>query len=458
MVVYVGIDDTDSAKGMCTTYLLTEVIRELEFPVLFGYPRLVRLNPNVPWKTRGNGALALALGGDAGAAFRIGEIEGREVLASFRSSAQAPAPDMVMENVSSVIGRLAALSDENTNPGVAVSQCRPSQELYWSAVRDIVPPADATRALSEAGGISRQWKNGRGLIGATAAIAWVPVDRTYEVIAYRKPWKWGTGRCIDSASVARLSQHFPSTFSNYDTINRHVCIAPSSPCPVLFGIRGDDPAVLEGAMRSVDAEDHGRWLLFETNQGTDDHIEDQTERLALFHSYMLMGTVARDPWTVRGGHVFFSLKTPSGETTCAAFEETKELRRPVKSLLPGDTVAVWGSLKPGVEGESLNIEKIEVISLVARRLKEANPLCPVCRKRMKSAGKDSGYRCRICHTRRAEAEYRIAQRFITPGLYSVATSSRRHLSKPPERMRMASLTMARPSGEAVGGAPTITVR
>ena len=45
-----GIDDTDSPTGMCTTYIGAVLARRLArsgMPV--GQARLVRLNPNVPW-------------------------------------------------------------------------------------------------------------------------------------------------------------------------------------------------------------------------------------------------------------------------------------------------------------------------------------------------------------------------------------------------------------------------
>ncbi len=59
--MHIGLDDTDSTKGGCTTYLAAVLIEKLEkFKVQFiDYPALIRLNPNVPWKTRGNGALCL---------------------------------------------------------------------------------------------------------------------------------------------------------------------------------------------------------------------------------------------------------------------------------------------------------------------------------------------------------------------------------------------------------------
>src|SRR4030065_1762194 len=61
-----AFDDTDSPDGMCTTYLATLVIEALADYDLIGLPRLVRLNPNIPWKTRGNAAICLSLGRASG--------------------------------------------------------------------------------------------------------------------------------------------------------------------------------------------------------------------------------------------------------------------------------------------------------------------------------------------------------------------------------------------------------
>jgi len=52
--MFVAFDDTDSLESMCTTFLATEMIKALGVYDLIGLPRLVRLNPAVPWKTRGN--------------------------------------------------------------------------------------------------------------------------------------------------------------------------------------------------------------------------------------------------------------------------------------------------------------------------------------------------------------------------------------------------------------------
>ena len=64
MIIHLGIDDIDSLKGGCTTHLaalLVQSLSEVEGLSFLDYPNLVRLNPNIPWKTRGNGAVCFRL-------------------------------------------------------------------------------------------------------------------------------------------------------------------------------------------------------------------------------------------------------------------------------------------------------------------------------------------------------------------------------------------------------------
>ena len=61
-IVHVGLDDTDSTQGKCTThaaYRITQYLLDNEYTEFVDYPLLIRLNPNIPWKTRGNGAVCL---------------------------------------------------------------------------------------------------------------------------------------------------------------------------------------------------------------------------------------------------------------------------------------------------------------------------------------------------------------------------------------------------------------
>src|SRR2546427_12382734 len=85
MMRWVGVDDTDSLQGVCTMFRATEIIRDLtEDFDLIGYPRLVRLNPNIPWKTRGNGAVCLRFGEGVGPPSVVGSIAGRPIRAYAR--------------------------------------------------------------------------------------------------------------------------------------------------------------------------------------------------------------------------------------------------------------------------------------------------------------------------------------------------------------------------------------
>src|SRR2546425_377177 len=61
--LHVAFDDTDSRAGRCTTHLAFKVADQLKKAgeKLVDYPLLIRLNPNIPWKTRGNGAVCLRL-------------------------------------------------------------------------------------------------------------------------------------------------------------------------------------------------------------------------------------------------------------------------------------------------------------------------------------------------------------------------------------------------------------
>ena len=63
-ILHIGFDDTDSIKGSCTTYLATNILNEIHDQITFlDFPNLIRLNPNIPYKTRGNGAVALRIKG-----------------------------------------------------------------------------------------------------------------------------------------------------------------------------------------------------------------------------------------------------------------------------------------------------------------------------------------------------------------------------------------------------------
>jgi tRNA(Ile2)-agmatinylcytidine synthase len=67
-----------------------------------------------------------------------------------------------------------------------------------------------------------------------------------------------------------------------------------------------------------------------------------------------------------------------------------------------------------------------------------NPVCRKCGKRLKSAGKDKGFRCEKCGSRyqgMGKVEVRL-KRDLKKGLYISSTRSQRHLTKPLRRYGM----------------------
>lgn len=409
--VWIGIDDTDSRRGGCTTYVGAVLIRRIEDAGygLDGYPRLIRLNPNCPYKTRGNAAVALPV--------RADKIELLE--------------DLVFK----VIEEYADLDIEGTDPGAIILVGEPSEEIrkyYWHVVRDLSTIEEAEKiALNNETRLLR-WNKGRGVIGALAAIgADLTMEKTYELIAHRKKEYWGTVRLVDPKSVWLMNEKtYPLTFDNVDEETGEIRITPHTPCPVLLGIRGVTPSIVEEAYKMLRIyEPVEFYTIFETNQGTDAHLQpmkiaDVRENI----SVIIDGIVKTKPMFTMGGHVFFTLEDETGEITCAAYEPTKSFRHVIVELEPGDRVTVYGAVKRKTQAFTLNLEKIHVKSLVELSIVR-QPRCPVCRKRMKKIN-EQGYVCKACKTLSSSQEVIMIRRKISPGIYEVPASARRHLSKP----------------------------
>jgi len=427
--VWLGIDDTDSKKGMCTTYVATEVIKAIQrkgFNII-GYPRLVRLNPNIPWKTRGNGAISIQFGKGGGKKKKIGDVDGD--IYSFTKKNSDAGIEEIKEEVDSIISSLAEMEDSKTHPGVVFFKKKPPYYIYKKGVTEILSIKEVKKIIAKMDASFLSYKKGRGLIGATAAVAWRPKDKTYEILTYRN----GGERWVDEESVKEVDIKCPHTFDNYDYENEHIQIMPHSPCPILYGIRGDDVDELKNAMKIVISSKIKRWMLFETNQGTDEHLKKKRiGDVKPYESVIIKGKVWKEPKVIEGGHVIFSIRNGQ-EMECAAYEPTKNFRKIVQKLVKGDEVTVYGGVRK--KPLTINVEKIKVCKLANIRKKKENPLCK-CGKHMKSLGKGKGYRCIKCGERAKEEDaiFEEVKREIKEGWYEVPVVARRHLAKPLKRM------------------------
>jgi len=427
-----AFDDTDSPEGMCTTHLAALVLEELSDYDLIGLPRLVRLNPNVPWKTRGNAAICMPLGRASGSGRICGSLKGEPVRC--HSKGRPGDPEDVLGQASKVLERVARFDCAKTNPGIVASNQKPPPSLYWRTVRGIVPLADVEGILRRGGAVWKKYKEGRGIIGASAAMAWRPRDRTWEVITYRSPERVGTPRTIDPGSVIAMDRATRWTFNNYDYENDHVAIAPGSPCPILYGVRGDRAPELLRARKMIKGEEPESWLLFLTNQATEDHVmERRIGSLEPWQSARVRARVVERPKTIIGGHVIVRV-SDGAEIDAAFYEPSRSFREVARHLLPGDEVVLYGSVRD--VPRSLNVEKMLVNKLVLDFRKAHNPICKGCEKSMGSMGKDKGYRCKICGMRAPleAAIFEVVPRKIRMGWYEPPVASRRHLHKPIRRM------------------------
>jgi tRNA(Ile2)-agmatinylcytidine synthase len=397
----IGIDDTDSPEGMCTTYLGAVLSRRLiRRHMQVKRALLVRLNPNVTYKTRGNAAIALEVDGD---------------------------PDIAFAIASATIGELADFTCANTNPGLVLVTRPLDPGFYRKAVTDFCTIEEAEALLNSAGARYRGYKNRRGLIGATAAVACDLADRTYEILTYRQQERWGTPRSVERESLfAAQEATFPHTWDSVDEVNDVVVCVPHTPDPVLFGIRGESPSWVMAARQMIVSEETALEQIWVTNQGTDAHVlSGKTGELKDGLSYRVHGTVSKPPRTGMGGHVSFEISDRDRQVRCMAYEPTKNFRQVVRQLLAGDGIAAIGSYKKG----SINLEKLNVLSLASHTTTRP-PLCTACGKRMTSDGKNKGYKCRACGARSDKPEVRETARALKPGWYEVPPTARRHLARP----------------------------
>ena len=397
----IGIDDTDSPEGMCTTYLGANLAKALLRDGFFiQRALLVRLNPNVPHKTRGNASICLEVEGDMDQAYRIG---------------------------CDHINRLADLTHRETQPGLVVCEGRPDPSFYQRAVRDFCTIEEAVGILGEQGALFRGWNGGRGLIGATAAVCAEFPDATYELLAYRHHDERGTRSVAGESVFAAEDATFPHTWDSVDREEGVVVCVPHTPDPVLFGIRGENPVWVKRAREFIRSETPVLEQVFCTNQGTDAHIIcEDTPSLLEGRSYAVPGTVTGQPQTGTGGHVRCEICTEGGfKLPAMAFEPTKGFRRIVRLLAPGDRILAVGSYKDGC----INLEKMAVLSLAPRTLVRPPP-CPSCGKRMTSAGRNKGYKCRSCRARATDPQVSMLPRDIRTGWYEVPPTARRHLALP----------------------------
>jgi tRNA(Ile2)-agmatinylcytidine synthase len=415
--LHIGFDDTDSPKGMCTTFLAYKIVnylkkQDLEF---LDYPKLIRFNPNIPWKTRGNGAVSLKV--------------------------RTKNPSKIKNKIKNFVSKYSDTKN-GANPGLVFYENHsvPAKFIEFSelALWQLINRNQAKEFASK-NNIEIFYKgNGQGLVGAIGAIGYNFEDHTLELLSYRKPSKFGKERKISSQSVKTMQQQtFPYTFNSFDDKKSRVLIAPHGPDPVFYGVRGEKIESLIEATKILKTKERlDGHLIFKSNQGTGDHLKNTLTKKTLkpYASGIITGIVSSIPKIEKGGHVFFSITSDNLDIQCAIYRPTG-LSSIGLNLIKGDKIRVGGGVRKASKTHPriLNLEFIEIINL-EKNITKINPLCSKCNKKMKSKGQNQGYKCVKCG-KTAQKKTRLEiPRKIKKRLYIPDISAHRHLSRPVTRI------------------------
>ena len=429
-----ALDDTDGRDGGCTTHTALQVVAALDSigVVLRSMPRLVRLNPNCPHKTRGNGAVVLDLALPTGPRVQVGLWDAQAVHA-WPEGDEPDDMDAVLDAAWDVVRRVA---QPGASPAVVASREALPAPVYWQTVQTEVRRDEALAVLPPT-----RRGDGRGLIGCAGALAWPGPASSYELIAYRQSSAWGTRRHVDATPLRGLDAEV--TFHTWDAAEGTLACVPATACPVLAGLRGMDPAELRDmalpALTAASSEAIAAWMLWATNHASGDHVTAvaSTSEAPPWSTVRLPARVIAAPRAQRGGHVHVAAHDGHGEgLLLVAFEPTKGLRDGARGLRPGDGVVATGAWD--AEARSVRLESLQLVSASSRKV--SNPVH--CGKAMKHRGRVGGYRCSHCGAAAAEEAATWQER--SAGAWEATVTARRHLHRPLAWQLATAQVMSRP--------------
>ena len=159
-----------------------------------------------------------------------------------------------------------------------------------------------------------------------------------------------------------------------DIRTKSVLISPRGNCPVLFGIRAltYDSALgsCKHLMASKRTEKVENYLVFKTNQATDDHLGENST------------AVVKEVTIKRRGST--KIRCKNGDDLMA-FAESGEVKLLAQWLLPGDEIEYNGLRN---EHGTIHLEKLKVISA---EVEKRRPKCFSCDVTLKSMGKINSF-------------------------------------------------------------------
>ncbi len=346
--ICIGIDSFDTPLAGCTTHFTSLLLRRLQdiHGVAVEDALLVRLNPSIPWKTRGNGATAIGLKtGSESLHTVLSTIE--ELAEEYRKGGGGKAS-------------LIITTCDRLNPCV--------YKVYRRGLSTIILDDHVAECIERLDVLLVVGEKNIGLKGAIAALAplhYGLTDYTFELITYRHPDHWLVPRVIDERSVVRYDLLFkPLTFLNYDYANRKILVTPHGYDPVLYGVRGERRDIVAKSLYIVKtSEKPTHHTIFLTNQATNAHLVfKKLEQIKPYDSVITEGRI--EGFTIiEKGHILFTLCDNDYCVKTAAYRETGRMRKKLAVLakhLESARVRVAGTVKQHRGELTINAEYIDI--------------------------------------------------------------------------------------------------
>ncbi len=339
MRVAVAADSFDTPHFGCTTHFMSLLALHLiskGFKIV-DYPALIRLNPAIPWKTRGN--------------------------ASVRLTVDVDDVTDLKRNIEEFLDIVNPLYKKGY---LVITKYQETFDIYLKSISEVLDPLVVRNSIKDI--ILDEW--GETNVGAlVASVTPSSALRNYELIVYSYD-------VIDIPNeVCDVICHLEEVLWPllHENCHNDKCIAvPKAGKPVLIGIRGSHPCVLASLLPLLPGWSHA--TLFKTNQHSILLLPPSHETFSYeFKTLHIRTTVKRLNEDVMIDNLM--LFNESGITR--KFRGTEFFDGVVSVILKGDV-------------GSIAALKGKIISLSKRA-----PRCPRCGGRMKSKGK--GVRvCKRC--------------------------------------------------------------
>jgi len=417
---WLGLDDTDTLAGGCTTLVFHQLLENLPSNVSIRETRLVRLWPFAKKRTRGNAAMAaelVLLNDESNVITDVKQLE------SATKSLLEHLDNWWTEHIAPLEGAVEQSTHNDrpqvpTEPGMVWFNDQPDETFYRMAVAENV-------VLSQAPTADKSWGS-HGIIGATAATSWAAQSHTWEAIAWRDDCS-STVREICERTLSVIDS-WQGTFMSRDSRKGRSLIAPRGNCPVLFGVRARDKKTANNAakklLESEATQPSSGMRIFMTNQASDDHLNElfsgkviSTKILSRGHVILQIESSAAE--VIEGEEV------PAIQSTWMAFAQSGDVKNLAQWLQAGDLIKGKGLL---ADDGALHLEKLKLVEASERN--KRRPPCEKCGRTVKSQGKNNKLRCPACKNLQENIWIYNPQNPPHRGWVQPPSDHRRHLARP----------------------------